>query len=71
MKETKKPAWITDAQWATNPNVYHWERSRKAMQFIEQSKPVTRQQAEEQERSRRIAAGEDPKVYENFLKGQD
>lgn len=52
-------------------NQYHKERSLKAMQFVEQSKPVTHEQAVEQERSRRIAAGEDPKVYENFLKGQD
>ncbi len=52
-------------------NQFHKEMTQKAMQFVEQSKPVTRQQAVEQERSRRIAAGENPEVYENFLKGQD
>ena len=52
-------------------NQYHKEQSQKAMQFLKQSKPVTRQQAEEQVRRNRISLGEDPKVYENFLKGQD
>lgn len=52
-------------------NDYHKERSQKAMQFVEQSKPVTHQQAVEQVRRNRISLGEDPKVYENFLKGQD
>ncbi len=26
-----KPDWITDDQWKINPNVYHWEQSKKAM----------------------------------------
>jgi len=35
-------------------NQYHKERSQKAMQFVEQSKPVTHEQAVEQERRNRI-----------------
>ena len=62
-----KPDWITDQQWAANPNIYHWERSRKAMQYNEQSTPVTYEQAVEQERRNRIMRGEDPKVYDDFL----
>ena len=27
-----KPDWITDDQWKINPNVYHWEHSKKAME---------------------------------------
>ncbi len=42
---TEKPDWITDEQWELNPNIYHWEQSRKAMEFVKQSKPVTHEQA--------------------------
>lgn len=51
MEAQIKPDWITDKQWKANPNVYHWERSRQAMQSIKQSKeqpPLTREQLEQQ-----------------------
>lgn len=67
MESQVKPDWITDQQWAANPNIYQWERSRKAMQYNAQSKPVTYEEAVEQERRNRIARGEDPKIYDDFL----
>lgn len=67
MEAQVKPDWITDQQWAANPNVYHWERSLKANQSNAHSKPVTYQQAVEQERRLRLQRGEDPKIYDDFL----
>lgn len=48
MEEKVKPDWITDKQWAANPNIYHWEQERKGMESIKNSKPVTAQEAAEQ-----------------------
>jgi len=45
MEAQKKPDWITDQQWAANPNIYHWEQERKGMESIKRSKPVTPQEA--------------------------
>jgi len=67
MEAKVKPDWITDLQWAANPNIYHWEQSRKAMESLKQSTPVTYEQAVEQERRNRIMRGEDPKIYDDFL----
>lgn len=63
METELKPDWITDAQWEANPNVYHWEQSRKA---ITRSKPVTHEEAVAQERRLRIQRGEDPAVYDEM-----
>lgn len=36
MKNQEKPTWITDEQWAANPNIYHWEQSQVAMESLKQ-----------------------------------
>lgn len=48
MEAQEKPDWITDQQWAANPNIYHWEQQKKGMESLEQSKPVTAQEASAQ-----------------------
>jgi len=63
-----KPDWITAKEWAINPSVYHWERSRKAKLFVEQSKPITREKAEEMMVKRYESLGLSKKDYENSLK---
>ena len=42
MENQEKPDWITDEQWAIRPNVNHWERSRKAIQSLEQLRNLPR-----------------------------
>ena len=48
MEHQIKPDWITPEQWEVNPNIHHWESSRKAMESLKQSKPVPQQQAKAQ-----------------------
>lgn len=70
-KLEQKPDWITDEQWKANPNVYHWEQSRKAMQLREKSmRTVTHEQAVQQARKLRASLGQNPQVYENLLNEQ-
>jgi len=68
-KQTK-PDWITDEQWRINPNVYHWERSRKAMRSNELSKksPMSMEKAREQMVKRYESLGLCRKDYEDSLK---
>ena len=66
--EVTKPDWITDKEWEINPNIYHWEQSRKAMQFVEQSKPITREKAEEMMAKRYESLGLSRQHYEDLLK---
>ena len=40
-----KPDWITDKQWDNVPSVQWWEDQRDKKIYIEQSKPVTPQEA--------------------------
>jgi hypothetical protein len=72
MEKQQKPDWITDEQWEANPNVYHWEQSRKAMQFLKQSQkvPITHEEVVQQMRNRRISLGLDPKDYDDLLNEQ-
>lgn len=58
MEAQKKPDWITDEQWKANPNVYHWEQSRQAIQSVKQSQeqpPLTREQVEQQMLNRQLS----------------
>jgi len=48
MEAQVKPDWITDKQWAANPNTYHWEQERKGMESLERSKPATAGEGSEQ-----------------------
>jgi hypothetical protein len=44
--ETKtKPNWITAEQWSAVPFIDWWADSKKRMEYIAQSKPVTPQEA--------------------------
>ncbi len=45
MEPQEKPDWITDEQWKMNPNVYHWEQSKKAILSQAQLPPVTPEEA--------------------------
>jgi len=67
MENNKKPDWITPQEWAVNPNIYHWEQSRKAMQFVKQSKPVSRVQVLAMMEKRYESIGLSKKDYENSL----
>lgn len=40
-----KPDWITDKQWENVPSVQWWEDSKLKKEYIEQSKPVTVEEA--------------------------
>jgi len=44
-KEIKKPDWITEKQWKNVPSVQWWEDRRDGKIYIEQSKPVTTEEA--------------------------
>lgn len=49
MESDIKPDWVTDEQWKANPNLYHWEQSRAAMESVkrmQEQPPLTRQQIE-------------------------
>ena len=71
MENEQKPDWITDRQWAANPNVYHWEQSLQVNKSQAQSKkPLTRARLEEQMRKRMISLGQTPQDYDNFLNEQ-
>lgn len=48
MENQIRPDWITQEQWSINPNIHHWKSSRKAMESLKQSKPVTTQEAQAQ-----------------------
>jgi len=53
MKKEQKPEWITDEQWEANPNIYHWEQSRKALESLKQLQNLpspTREQIIQQQR---------------------
>lgn len=44
--ETKtKPKWITKEQWTSVPSIDWWEDSKKRMEYISQSKPLTPEEA--------------------------
>ena len=69
MENEQKPDWITDRQWAANPNVYHWEQNRKIGEYQELTKnkpPLTHQEIVAQARRNRILRGEDPAVYDEM-----
>ncbi len=68
MNKQIKPDWITQQEWEINPNIYHWERSREAKRFVEQSKPVTREQVHEMMVKRYESVGLSRKDYEDSLK---
>jgi len=58
MDKQKKPNWITDEQWEVNPNIYHWEQSREAMQSLKQLQeqpPLTREEVEQQMQNRKAS----------------
>jgi hypothetical protein len=40
-----KPDWITDKQWENVPSVQWWEDSKLKKEYLEQSKPVTVEEA--------------------------
>ena len=44
-KEIKKPDWITQEQWDNVPSVQWWEDVRHKKIYLEQSKPVTVEEA--------------------------
>jgi hypothetical protein len=44
-KEIKKPDWITEEQWDNVPSVQWWEDQKLKKDYLEQSKPVTPQEA--------------------------
>lgn len=44
-KEIQKPDWITDEQWDNVPSVQWWENQKQGKLYIEQSKPVTTEEA--------------------------
>lgn len=71
MKNQEKPTWITDEQWAANPNIYHWEQSREAMQSLKQlqNRPTpTREQVIQQQRQALINAGLSTKDFDSLHK---
>ena len=71
MKKQAKPEWITDEQWEANPNVYHWEQSREAMQSLNQSQEQqTHEEIVAHQRKMLVDAGISTKDYENFLNEQ-
>ena len=47
MEKTVKPDWVTAEQWAANPNVNHWERSRRLMKSIEEMRKLPKKTHEE------------------------
>jgi hypothetical protein len=44
-KEIQKPDWITEKQWNNVPSIQWWEDQRDGKIYIEQSKPVTVEEA--------------------------
>jgi hypothetical protein len=47
MEKKEKPDWITDEQWAANPNVKHWEQSRDNIKSIEEMWKLPKEAHEE------------------------
>ncbi len=44
-KNNIKPDWITDEQWHNVPSVQWWENQKQGEIYLEQSKPVTTEEA--------------------------
>jgi hypothetical protein len=44
-KEIKKPDWITKEQWNNVPSVQWWKDTKLKKDYLEQSKPVTPEEA--------------------------
>ncbi len=44
-KNNIKPDWITDEQWHNVPSVQWWEDQKLKKDYLEQSKPVTTEEA--------------------------
>lgn len=69
MEKQTKPEWITDEQWQANPNIYHWERSRAAMQSLKEMQKLPPQSHEEivrHHRQMRINAGISTKDFDEM-----
>ncbi len=45
MDNQQKPNWITKEQWTAVPSINWWADSKKRMEYIAQSKPVTPEEA--------------------------
>jgi hypothetical protein len=45
MESQQKPLWITDELWCAVTSIDWWADSRKRMEYIAQSKPVTLEEA--------------------------
>lgn len=73
MNKQTKPDWITDEQWKANPNVYHWERSRAAMQSVKQLQeqpPQTHDEVVAHQRKMLVDAGISTKYFDNLQNEQ-
>jgi len=67
MEKQQKLDWITDEQWEIKPNIYHWEQSRKAMQYMEKLEnqpPLTHKQMVQEQRRRLIQLGLSTEDYD-------
>lgn len=59
-EKDQKPDWVTTEQWEIKPNIYHWEQSGLAMQWLKELQnqlPLTHEQVIQEQRQRLIQLG--------------
>jgi len=50
MDNQQKPDWVTSRQWEMVPSVAWWENQRQTKVYLEQSPPVTPEEAQMQQK---------------------